>query len=150
MPPVILMLMKTLCKSCANGPTNYINLNKIRMFASKKKLFEYFDQTFQIDNSAESYADDIVDTKHYDNEEQKIQDKQLEKTKIIDKYYEVLNNNFNWGIKLTGEYCDCKACGKVYIYGNYKEMSNIDFEVSEYTFANIRQVFGNPESDSEN
>ncbi len=150
MPPVILMLMKTLCKSCANGPTNYITLKQIKMFASKKKLFEYFDQTFQIDNSAESYADNIVDTKHYDNEEQKIQDKQLEKTKIIDKYYEVLNNNFNWGIKLTGEYCDCKACGKVYIYGNYKEMGNIDFEVSEYTFPNIRQVFGYPESDSEN
>ncbi len=29
-------------------------------------------------------------------------------------------------------------------------MGNIDFEVSEYTFPNIRQVFGYPESDSEN
>jgi len=142
--------MNTLCKECANGPKDYITLKQIRMFASKKTLFDYFDQTFQIVDSAESYADDIVDKKQYGNQEAKSQDKLLEKNKIIDKYYEILNNNFNWGIKLTGEYCDCRACGKVYIYGNYKEMGNIDFEVGEYTWSNIDQVFGYPDSDSEN
>ncbi len=142
MPTIILMKMISLCSECKNSPGDDIELKEIKMFSSKKTLYEYINSIVHVEGIADDMAEIMTDKKEYPDEESKNTDFENEKKKIIDRTQDFIYAKFNYGFKFTGDYSDCRRCGRIYIYGNYKEMNNIDFAVSEYDFPNINVPLG--------
>lgn len=122
MPTIILMKMISLCSDCKNSPGDDIELKEIKMFSSKKTLYEYINSIIDVEGHADDRAEMMTDEKEYPNEEAKIADFENEKKKIIDRTWDFIYAKFNYGFKFTGDYGDCKNCGRIYIYGNYSPL----------------------------